>query len=104
MGTAPQNIDRAKTGLEQECQRLAETALPPAELDLAKSKLLGQYALSKQTNSQLAQTYGWYECLGLSVDFDQHYQAQVQAVTPEQLQHTAQQCVQAPSIVIVSAN
>lgn len=101
MGTAPQNIDRARTGLEQECQRLAETALAPEELDLAKSKLLGQYALSKQTNSQLAQTYGWYESLGIGADFDQRFREQVEQVTPDQLQAVAQQCFGAPSVVIV---
>jgi predicted Zn-dependent peptidase len=33
-------------------------------LQAAKNKLLGQYALGKQTNAQIAQIFGWYETLG----------------------------------------
>jgi len=51
-------------------------------LQVAKNKLLGQYALGKQTNSQLAQIYGWYECLGLGIDYDNQFQTDINAVTP----------------------
>jgi len=33
------------------------------------NKLLGQYAC-KQTNAQIAQLFGWYETLGLGIEFD----------------------------------
>ncbi|MFN3927046.1 MAG: M16 family metallopeptidase [Pseudanabaenaceae cyanobacterium] len=104
MGTAPHNQEIAITGLQQECDRLAQEPLSEEELQTVKSKLLGQYALSKQTNSQLAQTYGWYTTLGLGIDFDLQFTAVVQALTPQDLQHTAQTYFTQPTIVLVGGD
>ena len=101
MGTATSNVAVALEGLQAECDRLAQQPLTEAELQLAKNKLLGQYALSKQTNSQLAQIYGLYECLGLGAEFDQQFVAQVDAVSAESLQAVAQECFRQPTVVVV---
>jgi len=101
MGTANSNVEIALEGLQAECDRLAQQPLNAEELKLAKSKLLGQYALGKQTNSQLAQAYGWYECLGLGADFDQEFVRQVEVVSAESVQAVAQACFQQPAIVVV---
>ena len=90
MGTALANAIQARDGLYQEIQRLKETTLSPMEIESTQRKLLGQYELGKQTNAQIAQIYGWYETLGLGLDFDQNLQRQIRAVTPELLQATAQ--------------
>lgn len=81
MGTAPENTEIAIDGLRTEVERLVNISLTPDELQVAKNKLLGQYALGKQTNSQLAQIYGWYECLGLGIEFDTEFQHNIVAVT-----------------------
>lgn len=83
MGTAPQNTAIALEGLQAEVDRLRTTPLTSEELQIAKNKLLGQYALGKQTNSQLAQIFGWYETLGLGVEFDSRFQTEIEAVTTE---------------------
>ncbi|NER98770.1 MAG: insulinase family protein, partial [Symploca sp. SIO1B1] len=70
IGTAPENTETAFDGLRTEVERLGNTKLGSEELQTAKNKLLGQYALGKQTNAQLAQVYGWYETLGLGIEFD----------------------------------
>ena len=101
LGTAPQNQTRALDSLQQEVDRLREVPLSEADLHTAKSKLLGQYALGKQTNGQLAQLFGWYEILGLGVEFDQHFAAQVQALTASDLQGVAEQYLHSPSSSIV---
>lgn len=90
MGTAPQNVQVAIDGLDREVQRLCKTKLTPDELQISKNKLLGQYALGKQTNGQVAQLYGWYEILNLGIDFDHTFQQDVDALTIEQLQDVAQ--------------
>ena len=74
MGTAPENTEIAIEGLRTEVERLVNIPLTPDELQVSKNNLLGQYALGKQTNSQLAQIYGWYECLGLGIEFDTEFQ------------------------------
>lgn len=102
MGTAPGNTPIALSGLRAEVDRLCIESLSAAELQTAKDKLLGQYALGKQTNGQLAQTYGWYELMGLSVDFDTEFSTAIQQITPAQLQTVANKYLSEPYISIVS--
>jgi predicted Zn-dependent peptidase len=101
MGTAPVNTQQALDGLQQEVTRLASTLLEPEALQAAKNKLLGQYALGKQTNAQLAQIFGWYETLGLGLAFDQQFQDGIGAITPEQAQSVAKRYFTEPYISIV---
>lgn len=83
MGTAPENTGIALEGLQAEINRLQNTPLASEELEVSKNKILGQYALSKQTNTQIAQVLGWYEVLGLGIEYDLQFQADVAAVTAE---------------------
>ncbi|MBE9177194.1 insulinase family protein [Oculatella sp. LEGE 06141] len=101
MGTAPTNAAIALTGLQQEVDRLCHSPLALEELQAAQNKLLGQYALGKQTNAQIAQTYGWYETLGLGVEFDQQFQKAAAAATAERLQQVACQYFTKPYISLV---
>ena len=90
MGTAPENTAIALEGLQREIDRLCTTCLSADELQAAKNKLLGQYALGKQTNSQIAQVLGWYETLGLGVHFDVQFPEAIASVTAEAAQRAAQ--------------
>ncbi|WP_019500534.1 M16 family metallopeptidase [Pseudanabaena sp. PCC 6802] len=101
MGTAPHNTQSALDGLRSECDRLRHAPLEPEEIETAKSKLLGQYALGKQTNSQIAQIFGWYETLGLGLDFDPKFTTLVEAVTVEDLQRAANTYLSTPAISLV---
>ncbi|MBW4543640.1 MAG: insulinase family protein [Symplocastrum torsivum CPER-KK1] len=101
MGTAPENTETALVGLSTEVERLCSTPLSPDELQTAKNKLLGQYALGKQTNAQLAQTYGWYETLGLGIEFDTRFQQDVANVTPEMAQAVARLYFLEPYVSVV---
>lgn len=89
MGTAPDNTAIALDGLRTEVERLRTTQLNPDELQASKNKLLGQYALGKQTNAQLAQVFGWYETLGLGIEFDTRFTEDVTHVTAEMAQQAA---------------
>jgi predicted Zn-dependent peptidase len=101
MGTAPENTEIAIEGLGTEVERLGAIKLSQEEVEGAKNKLLGQYALGKQTNGEIAQIYGWYETLGLGVDFDLHFPKAIAKVTPETIQEIAQTYLQNPFISIV---
>lgn len=101
MGTAPANTEIALEGLSTEVARLTEEALSESEIQSAKNKLLGQYALGKQTNGEIAQTYGWYETLGLGVEFDRTFQAAIPPITPEQVREVANKYLSQPYISIV---
>ncbi|NEQ96230.1 MAG: insulinase family protein [Cyanothece sp. SIO2G6] len=89
MGTAPANVTIAIEGLRQEVERLHQVPLTLEELQISKNKLLGQYALGKQTNGQLAQLYGWYEILNMGVEFDRLFQHNTDALDVETLQDIA---------------
>ncbi|MEM6868345.1 MAG: pitrilysin family protein, partial [Cyanobacteria bacterium P01_C01_bin.121] len=101
IGTAPDNVPVALAGLRQEIARLKTTMLTEEELQVSKNKILGQYALGKQTNGQIAQTLGWYEVLGLGMEFDEAFQQAIAAVTVEQVQATAQQTFDAESVSLL---
>ena len=101
MGTAPANTEIAVDGLGSEVERLTKEILTEDELQGAKNKLLGQYALGKQTNGEIAHTYGWYETLGLGVEFDNTFQAAIPPITPERVQQVASQYLAQPYISIV---
>jgi predicted Zn-dependent peptidase len=61
---------------------------------------LGQYALGKQTNAQLAQLYGWYEVLGLGREFDRTFQTAIAQVSAQDIQTVADRYFAAPHMVL----
>lgn len=101
MGTAPTNTEIAIEGLSTEVERLTQETLTEEELQGAKNKLLGQYALGKQTNGEIAQTYGWYETLGLGVEFDRIFQTTIPPITPEKARAVAHKYLSKPYISLV---
>ncbi|MGB2925697.1 MAG: pitrilysin family protein, partial [Limnothrix sp.] len=103
IGTAPKNTAIALKGLHKEVQRLVDAELSEAELQVAKNKLLGQYALGKQTNSELAQIFGWYESIGLGVDFDNEFKHHVERITPAEVHAAAQHHFKNPYISVVGS-
>ena len=104
IGTAPQNTEIAMVGLRTEIERLAEVQLTETELQGAKNKLLGQYALGKQTNSEIAQILGWYESLGLGIEFDRLFPENIERVTAERVQKVANSYLTKPYISMVGPN
>ena len=103
MGTASQNTGIALEGLRHECERLATIAITNEELAICKSKLLGQYALGKQTNGQIAQVYGWYEVMGLGLEFDRQFVEAIEGVTETDVQNVAQKYFVTPAISIAGS-
>ncbi|MDJ0556645.1 MAG: pitrilysin family protein [Microcoleaceae cyanobacterium MO_207.B10] len=101
IGTAAENTAIAKAGLREEVERLVSNKLSEEELEVAKNKLLGQYALGKQTNSQIAQILGWYETLDLGIEFDSLFQENIAMVTTAEVQEVACKYFIEPYISIV---
>jgi predicted Zn-dependent peptidase len=57
--------------------------------------------LGKQTNGQIAQGFGWYETLGLGIEFDTQFQQQVTNVNATDAQQAACRYLREPYISIV---
>ena len=101
MGTSPENAAKALKGLHHEVKRLCDAPLSDEEVEATRKKMLGQYLLGKQTNAQIAQVYGWYETLGLGLDFDDAFQAQLEQVNAADIQETAAKYLQKPFVSLV---
>jgi zinc protease len=101
IGTSPHQAPIAQDSLKAECDRLKFQLLSEHELRTAKSKILGQYALGKQTNGQIAQILGLYETLGLGLEFDLDYAKLITAVSEADVQRVAQTYFTAPAISII---
>ncbi len=101
MGTAPENTSIALTGLRTEVDLLSSNHLEESALQGAKNKILGQYALGKQSNGQIAQVYGWYEILGLGIDFDFLFQELIAGVTVNSAIAAANQYLREPYLSLV---
>ncbi len=101
LGTASENTALALSLLKAEIERLSAQMLSQEEVNATKSKLLGQYALGKQTNHQIAHLYGLYAFLQLGTDYDQQFVQNIQAITPEQLQNVAIKHLREPFISLV---
>lgn len=101
MGTAPENTAIALAGLQIEVELLCTSQISEDALQAAKNKLLGQYALGKQTNAQIAQIFGWYEIMGLGIAFDTQFQKAVADLTAPELQQAACQYFLEPYVSLV---
>jgi zinc protease len=101
MGTAPENTKIALAELIREVDLLRTAQLEETALQSAKNKILGQYALGKQTNAQLAQVYGWYETLGLGIEFDKDFQDLITSVTAPSAMAAACNYLREPYISLV---
>ena len=101
MGTAPENTKLALSGLRAEVDLLYANQIESDLLQAAKNKILGQYALGKQTNAQIAQIYGWYEILGLGIDFDSEFQEVIASVSATDAMAAASRYLQEPYVSLV---
>ena len=101
MGTAPENTSIALLGLRTEVDLLCSTQLEESALQAAKNKILGQYALGKQTNAQIAQVYGWYEILGLGIEFDTEFQEIIAGVSATDAIAAANRYLREPYLSLV---
>lgn len=102
LGTAPANTTRALTSLQAELDRLRDMPLDAEALATIRNKILGQYALSKQTNAQIAQVLGWYETLELTVAYDRQFPEKVAAISTDTLHEVAQRYFSvSPAVVVV---
>ena len=91
IGCGPQKTQEALGGIRQELQRVRETPITQAELDRARTHLIGTHAISLQRNSARAAVYAFDECYALGADASSHYASRIGAVTAQDVLAAAQQ-------------
>lgn len=81
IGTNPENLEQAKTGLFREITRLKTEYVGDNELKDAKEKLIGNYILGLETNLDKASNIGWYEASNRGYEFKQNYENLINSIT-----------------------
>ena len=81
IGTNPNTLEKAKAGLFTEINRLKTEYVGTKELQDAKDKLIGQFAIAQETNLEKAATSGWFETSKRGYDFKNKYAELINNVT-----------------------
>lgn len=81
IGTNPATLEKAKTGLFKEINRLKTEYVGDRELKDVKEKLLGNYIIGLETNLDKASNIGWYEASTRGYEFKDKYEKLINSVT-----------------------
>jgi len=81
IGTSPENLDRALSGMRREIVRIVSERASATEVEGAKAYLTGSFVFDFQTNSQIATFLVDAETYGLGFDYLEKYPAMINAVT-----------------------
>ncbi len=77
-------------GIRDELRRVREDPITAAELDRARTHLIGTHAISLQRNSARAAVVAFDECYGLGADASSRYAERIAAVTASDVLAAAQ--------------
>lgn len=100
MGTQPEKYEQAIASLKREAKRLSTELITEEEYNRAKNKIVGTYALSRNTMSQQAQFLGTWDALGLGADFENQFLEKTLAPTREDIRKTAEKYIDIDKAVI----
>lgn len=89
IGTHPKNINEVIKGFKSEAERLKNELISEEDLRKVKDKVIGNFALAQETNSQQAFYLGFYESEGVGYEFNGKYIDGVNKVTPEMVKAAA---------------
>jgi len=85
MGTAPQNVDRAKAGILRELKTVAETPPTKEEVERRANGLAGRLAMRMLSSINRAFYLGVAEFRGLPHGYGEGYRKELLSVTPEEV-------------------
>jgi zinc protease len=101
IGCGPAKVKEALDGIRDELRRVREDPIGAAELDRARTHLIGTHAISLQRNSARAAVYAFDECYGLGADASAKYAARIAAVRADDVLAAAQR-VLAPNREVIA--
>lgn len=81
IGTNPNSLNLAKDKALAEIDKLKTQFVSDKELNAAKDRLLGQYVIALETNSDKAETLGWFEASERGYEFIDKYPEIIKSVT-----------------------
>jgi len=90
IGCGPAKVSEALAGMREQLAKMRETAPSAAELDRARTHLIGSQAIGLQRNSARAAVIAFDECYGLGASWSRGYAERVSAVTAEKVRALAE--------------
>jgi len=100
MGTQPEKYEQAIASLKREAKRLSTELITEEEYNRAKNKIVGSYALARNTMGQQAQFLGTWEALNLGADFENLFLEKTLAPTREDIRKTAEKYIDIDKAVV----
>jgi zinc protease len=101
IGTAPENLGRAISGLRGEITRIVEGGVTPEELENAKLYLTGSFVFHFQRNSQIAEFLLEAEIYGLGFDYLEKYPEMIRAASVEEVNRVTRKYIDPQSLTTV---
>lgn len=89
LGTGPDKVEDAVSGIKQELRLLLDKTVGEQELEAAKRQIIGNYELRHQTNAAQAESLALMELYGLGYQAVAEYPNKIEAVTSDDLQKAA---------------
>lgn len=89
MGTRKENYEKALESLRREVENMRNEQISDEEYTRVKNKLVGNYAISRNTMQQQAQFISTWIALGLGASFEDKYLESVLAPTRADIQNAA---------------
>lgn len=93
MGTSPEKLDAALSGIQDELKRIREEKVSAAELERAKRNLVGTHEIGLQRNGARAALLALDHCYGVGTENFLQYAEMVARVTVEDVQRVAQRII-----------
>lgn len=81
IGTNPNSLEHSKQKALEEVNKFKTNFVSDKELQEAKDRLLGQYVIALETNTDKADTLGWFEASGRGFKFVDEYADLINSVT-----------------------
>jgi len=100
IGCGPDKTQEALSGIRAELEKCRQSAPDEAELQRARTHLIGAHAIGMQRNSSRAALYAFDECYGLGCDASSKYEEQIAAVSRESVLAAAQRILDPRAEVI----
>ena len=100
IATEPKNIEKALAGFKEEIDKIKTEKISQAELDSAKSNLIGKWAFSFETNQRQANLFAHYGIMNLGFDFIEKTKEKIHLVSVDDIYNCANRYFTEDSCVI----
>jgi zinc protease len=101
IGTSPENLDRAISGLRREIERIVREPVTVEELEISKDYLTGSFVFDFQTNSQIAEFLIDAEVYDLGFDYLREYPKLIRSITLDDVTRVARKYIDPENLTTV---